>query len=963
MVIRPPRRSRRGFVIAALVVVLLLGGRLVRFSTDVLWFREVGLSSVLFKSLTTQLAVGVIVGALVALIVWLNLVLAGRIAPTYRARFEVIAGRPDPLDQYRDLLQPHLRSIRIAAALFIGLLTGLSAAAAWQTVLLWINRVSWEGIDTRFQPDAQFGKDVGFYVFELPFFRDVLGWLWFALLAALLLSAFAHYFHGSIRPERGRSAIIPGALAHLSVLLGLLALIKAGQYWIGQYALNFSPSGTVTGASYTDVHARLPALKLLVLISIISAALFLVNIRARRLSLPLAAVAIWVLTAVLAGGLWPWWVQRFSVAPQEPQREAVYIARNLEATRTAFGLRRVEKRPFTAAADLTSGNLRANRASLDNVRLWDPDVLELAYDQLQSIRTYYDFGDVDVDRYQVDGALRQVLISARELLLQDLPANSQTWSNLHLQYTHGYGLAASLANASTSAGQPEFLVKDLPGNIAAGADDLKTSKEQPRIYYGEQFQPTDYSVVGSKQSEVDYPTSGAEQLSRNNYSGAGGIPVSGLLRRFLFAIRERDPNLVLSSLISGNSRIMIYKNVRDRVLRAAPFLSLDNDPYPAVVDGRLVWILDAYTATPWYPYSERFDATEVLGGGQAGSLEGSLNYMRNSVKVVVDATNGTLRFYLIDRKDPMIRAWSKAFPDLFTDAEPSSDLRAHFRYPEDLFNVQSDVYLTYHMTDPQDFYSKEDAWEVPVDLQSVGDTESLTTPAETSSQSGSVPPTYLVFKLPGDESEQFMLTRPFTPRGKNNMIALMAGRSDPEEYGQLVSLQLPRQTLVAGPSQVDNLINQDVRISKLLSLLKQQGSGTDFGSLVILPIEDSIMYVQPIFVRATSGGIPELKKVVLVYGQQVEIADGFEGALQQVFGVVGRQEPPSGGGGGQGGGGQGGGGPQGTQNARLSRIIDRAGTLYRRAQQALQRGDLASYAELIDRVGKLLERAESLSGK
>ncbi|CAN5659318.1 UPF0182 family protein [soil metagenome] len=958
MVIRPARRSRRGLVFAAIFVFLLLGGRIVRFSTDVLWFREVGLSSVLFKSLLTQLGVGVAVAVLVALVVWVNLVLAGRIAPSYRARFEVVAGRPDPLDQYRDLLDPHLKSIRIAVALFVGLLTGLSAASAWQTVLLWMNRVSWEGVDARFQPDAQFGKDVGFYVFDLPFLRDVLGWLWFSLLAALLLSAFAHYFHGSIRPERGRSAIIPGALAHLSVLLGLLALVKAGQYWIGQYALNFSPSGTVTGASYTDIHARLPALKLLVLISIISAVLFLVNIRARRTSLPLAAVAIWVLTAILAGGVWPWWVQRFSVAPQEPQREAVYIARHLAATRTAFGLRRVQKRPFTAGSDLTTGDLRANRASLDNVRLWDPDVLELAYDQLQSIRTYYDFGDVDVDRYQVGGALRQVLISARELLLQDLPTNSQTWSNLHLQYTHGYGLAASLANASTSAGQPEFLVKDLPGTMAPGAGDLNADREQPRIYYGEQFQPSDYSVVGSKQSEVDYPTSGAVQLSRNNYSGAGGIPVSGFLRRLLFAIRERDPNLVLSSLISGNSRIMIYKNVRDRVLRAAPFLSLDNDPYPAVVDGRLVWILDAYTSTPWYPYSERFDATEILGGGQAGSLTGSLNYMRNSVKVVVDATNGTLDFYLIDSKDPLIRAWSKAFPDLFTDAEPSSDLRAHFRYPEDLFNVQSDVYLTYHMTDPQDFYSKEDAWQVPVDLQSLGNPGSL---AQAAAGAGSVPPTYLVFKLPGDSTEQFMLTRPFTPRGKNNMIALMAGRSDPEEYGELVSLQLPRQSLIAGPSQVDNLINQDVRISKLLSLLKQQGSDTDFGSLVTLPIEDSIMYVQPIFVRATSGGIPELKKVVLVYGERVEIADGFEGALEQVFGDVARTEPPPAGGGGGGKGG--GGGPSGPQDEQLTRTIERAGALYQRAQRALQKGDLATYAELIDRVGKLLERAKSLSGQ
>ncbi len=962
MVIRRPRRSRRALVIVIVLAILLLAGALARFYTDILWFREVHLTSVLWTSLVTEIGVGVVTGIVVALIIYGNLVVAGRLAPRYRTRFQ-IAGRPDPFDQYRDALAPYVGRLRLGLAAAVGLLAGLSGAGSWQTVLLYLHRVNFQAINPAFTPDQQFHKDIGFYVFELPFFRTLLGMLWFALFAAIVLSVAAHYFHGAIRPERSLSAVLPGALAHISVLLGLLALVKTGQYFIGQYALNFSPSGTVTGASYTDVHARLPALKLLMVISVISAILFLVNIRARRVSLPLAAVGIWVLTSVLAGGVWPLWVQKFSVAPQEPQREAPYIQRNLDATRTAFGLNDVKQRPFAATAGLSASQLASNQPSLNNVRLWDPDVLALAYNQLQAIRTYYDFPDVDVDRYQVNGAMRQVLLSARELSPNDLPSNSKTWSNVHLQYTHGYGLSASLANVASSAGQPDFLVKDLPGTVAPGAESLSTgapgSATAPRIYYGEEFQPSDYSVVDSKQKEVDYPTSQDQGLARNTYPGTGGVPVGGFFDKVLFAIRERDPNLVLSSLISSQSRILIYKNVRDRVLRAAPFLSLDNDPYPAVVDGRLVWILDAYTSSPWYPYSERFNVSDILGSDQNGSLGGNINYLNNSVKIVVDALDGTMKFYVVNPDDPIIQAWRSAFPALFTSDPPSSSLREHFRYPEDLFNVQSDVYLTYHMKDPQNFYSKEDAWNVPANPQ-IGSTLTNEPPL--------VPPTYLLFKLPGDSSEEFLLTRPFTPRGKNNMIAIMAARSDPQNYGQLVTLELPRQSLVAGPSQVDNLINQDVRISKLLTLLKSQGSTVEFGSLVTLPIEDSLVYVQPLFVRASSGGIPELKKVVVVYGEQVKIGDTFEQALGQIFNL---QPPTPGGpgGGGKGGGGKGGqgggkGGGQGgggKPSAELQRTIHKAGVLYSRAQQALSNGDFTTYAKLIQRVGDLLNRAQSLS--
>ena len=937
------RRNRLRTAVFAIVVLILFGAlAFARFYTDVLWFREVDLSSVLWKTLSTQVILGAAGGIALALLVYINLVLAARLAPPYRTpRLEVV-GRPDPFERYRENIAPYLRWIRVAIALFVGLLLGLGASSGWQTVLLWANRQDF-GVT-----DPQFGKDVGFYVFELPFFDLVLSWAWFALIVMIIVSAAAHYFHGAIRPEAGWSGVHSGALVHISVLLGLLAIVKAAQYWLGQYELNFSERGVVTGASYTDVHAHLPALKLLAVISLISAVLFLVNIRVRRLTLPLAAVGIWVLMAVLAGALWPAVVQRFSVSPQELVKEREFIQRNIEATRTAFGVAEVQDEPYALGTDLSAQDLEAGQDLLRNVRLWDPTVLQTAYQQLQSIRPYYDFNDVDIDRYEIDGEQRQVLLSPRELNLDEIP--DKTWTNLHLQYTHGYGIVASLANEATTSGQPSFLVKDVEAEPQAGAEELEI--DEKGIYFGENFDSTQYSIVNSGQTEIDYPTE--EDVERTNYAGQGGIPVGGFLQQLAFAIREGDPNLVLSSLVTGDSKILIYRNVRDRVERAAPFLSLDHDGYSAVVDGRLVWILDAYTSTPWYPYSQRFDMDEVVDSSEAGALSGDVNYVRNSVKIVVDAYDGTMKFYVVDESDPLIRAWRAIFPDLFTDEVPSEGLQAHFRYPEDLFDVQSEVYLTYHMTEPETFYAGEDEWEIPEN------------PNPSEGEGSELPSRYLLAQLPDSTEQEFILTRPFTPRSKNNMIALMAARSDPESYGELVTLQFPRQQAVLGPTQVDNLINQDPEISETLTLLGQRGSTVVHGAQVILPIEDSILYVQPLFVVAENVGIPELKYVALVYNEQVVMRPSFEEGLQELFGVdvdepdPGDTEDPGDTGdpedpdepGDTGDGGDG----------RLEKLISQAARLYEQAQEALEAGDFEEYARLIERVGRLLQQAEELSG-
>jgi uncharacterized protein len=917
---RLPRRRGRWIAIAIVVVFLLAANFLATFYTDFLWFQEVGITSVLWKSLGTQYVVGAIVAIFVAVLLWVNLWVASRSAPVYGPHREQI-------DHFRDAISPYVRWIRLGIAAFIGMISGVVASANWRTFLLWANRVDF-GTE-----DPQFGRDVGFYIFELP------------LIDLVLFSAAAHYIYGAIRPQRGLAGVAPAALAHLSVLLGLVALVKALQYWYGQYHLNFSPRGVVTGASYTDVTAQLPALRLLAAISVISAILFLVNIRMRRLSLPLAAVGIWILTAFLAGGVWPWWVQRFSVDPQELDRERRFIDRNIAATREGFGLDDVETRSFAASGDLSGDDLEANQNLLDNVRVWDPAILQEAYAQLQAIRTYYSFPDVDVDRYEIDGRPRQVLLSPRELSLDDLPSPARNWANLHLRYTHGYGLVASLANSRTAAGQPTFIVKDVPGTVSPEASSLEIG--EPRIYYGEGFEPFEYSIVFSKQQEIDYPVQ--DGVEESSYEGTGGVEVGNFLKRLAFAVRETDPNLVLSSLITNDSRILIYRNVRDRVLRAAPFLRLDSDPYIAAVDDRLVWILDAYTASPWYPYSQRFDLDDIVGSGEEGALEGDANYVRNSVKVVVDAYDGTMKFYVIDDEDPLIQAWRKAFPALFTEEEVPEAIREHFRYPEGLFKIQSEAYLTYHMDDPEAFYAKEDEWEIP-DVTTQEDT--IATIPTTR-----VEPTYLLIQLPGESEEEFLLTQSFTPRARFNMISLIVARSDPEDYGQLIALQFPRQERVPGPTQVNATINQDVEIAQNLTLLRQEGSEVIFGSLVTLPIEDSILYVQPVFVRSEGIAIPELKRVVVVFGEEAVMEESFEGALAGVFGLEEPQAPtepePEPAPGEE---------PAPTDDGELQEVIAEAGRLYERAQGALADGDFETYGRLIERLGRLLEQAQLAEG-
>jgi uncharacterized membrane protein (UPF0182 family) len=726
-------------------------------------------------------------------------------------------------------------------------------------------------------------------------------------------------------------------------------LLKTWGYQLDQFSLVLSPRGVVTGASYTDVHAQLPALRLLVLVAPACAVLFFLNVRSRDFTLPVAGALVLGLSSVLVGGVYPAFVQRFQVTPQELQREERYIQRNIDATRKAFALGEVQTKEFAAAQDLTPAEVRANATTVDNIRVWEADVLQTAIQNLQAIGQYYEFSDVDVDRYRIGGALRQVMISAREVDPGNLDASAQTWVNLYLAYTHGYGVVAAQVNGAEPSGRPNFVVSGFNQERAA------IPVRQPRIYFGEP--PPDapaYVVVGSRQPEVGSPSVGGEGQASFRYDGRGGVRLSGPLRRVAAAIRFTDLNLLISSNVNGGSRILLYRDIRDRMEKAAPFLQWDADPYVAVVDGRVVFIRDGYTTTDNYPYSQRIllDVAARRTDPEARGVHGEGNYIRNSVKAVVDAYDGTTTLYAFDETDPVLRAWRRAFPGLFAPRSAMSpDLQAHLRYPEDLFSIQTDRYASYHIGAARDFYSKQDFWALPEDRsgQLTHGEGSLVVAGGTKPR---MRPYYLLTRLPGEQDEQFILVMPFTPNNKQNMVAYMAARSDPASYGRITLFNLPRERTVFGPTQIHAQILADPDVSKELTLFNQQGSTVILGNLLTVPIEDALLYVQPIFVQASQGAIPELRRVPVFFNNQLGYTADLADSIQQILGRTTRAPPT------------GGGQPPGPSQAAptaLARIVQQQAEEYRRAQQALDRHDLGAYQQAIDRLGKLIEQARRLS--
>jgi uncharacterized protein len=913
----PGRRRLIIIIVVVLAALLLAFTALSGFFVDVLWFREVRLSDVFWSVLRTKVFLGLAFGLTFFVLLFSNLWIVRRITPRYRA----LTPEQEIIERYRMQFEPYVRWLLPLLAFVIAFLVGIGATTHWETYLLWRN-----GSGLAFgNPEPLFDRDPAFYVFSLPWLQYIQGWLFSSLVWVTLLTAGAHYLWGGIRPQAPAftDKVSPQVKAHLSVLLGLIMLTQAWGYYLGQFDLLTSTRGVVVGASYTDVNAQLPALRILVVIAIACAILFLVNIRLRGWALPVIAVGLLALVSIVAGAAYPAFVQRFRVAPQEFQREQPFIVDNIEATRRAFSLDGITTSSRPVGDAVTSEDAQANDATISNIRLWRPDVLRDNYISLQRFRSYYEFNDVDVDRYVIDGQRRVLMISTREVSQAGIPEGGQTWQNVHLQYTHGFGAVASQVNTATTEGQPVFTLRDIP---PIGSPTLEGNGQ--RVYYGEGA-PGDaaFVVVDTGTDELDYQGTATDDQAQAtfSYDGDGGIPIGGLFQRALFAWRFRDVNLLISDLIQGDSRIMIYRNIIARVPKAAPFLRFDGDPYSAVVDGRLVWIWDAYTTTDQYPYSDFVDLAEVASPSsqpQAPSLGGDVNYLRNSVKVVVDAYDGSMRYYVADPSDPIIQAWSLAFPTMFTSIdEASPDLLAHFRYPENLFQIQAFQYTNYHVTDPNVFYGKQDFWALPID------------PTVEGSEEARMRPYYVLMRLPGEAEETFVLILPFTPLDRQNMVAWLAAKSDPgPEYGDIVSFEFPSGVNVDGPTQVFSRINQDARFSAERTLLGQGGSNIVFGDFLVIPLQDSLLYVQPVYVESDQpNAIPELKRVVVANGTQIGIGSSLRAALTDSLGEVvppedGEQPPP-----------------QGSLEQQIQALLDQAAQHFVAADAALRAGDLATY--------------------
>jgi uncharacterized protein len=930
-----PRTRTALFVALGALVVIVLFAVFVSLYTDLLWFRSIGFSSVFTKLLWTKIMLFLVAGVLMAAVVGANVVIAHRLRPPFRPR----SAEQEQLEQLRVLLHPARRWILGAALLLVAIVTGAAAASRWRTWMLWRNGQHF-GID-----DPQFHKDVSYFAFTYPFQRFVLGMLFAAVVVSLIAVLLTSYLYGGLRPQTPGTKATPAARAHISVLLGCFVLLKAAAYWLDRYGVNFSKRGFVdTGASYTDVHAVLPAKTILVFVAIICAGLFFANVASRNWRLPAIAFGVMVGSAIVIGGVYPLLVQQFSVRPSEADKEAPYIGRNIAQTRAAYGLQpdvNVDTTDYSGTATDDTEALRDDPGTLPNTRLLDPTVLPDTYRQLQGFKSFYSFPQsLDVDRYTVDGKEQEQIVAVREVDVDGLQTGQQSWINDHLVYTHGFGFVAAGSNTVKSDGTPVFTEKDIPPSGVLSSD------FEPRIYFGEQS--PDYSIVGAPEGapprELDYPNNSGTGQQTNTYQGEGGVPVGSSWRQLLYALKFRDKNVFFSGGVSSESTILYVRNPRDRVAKVAPFLTLDGDPYPAIVNGRITWIVDGYTTTDGFPYAARTslsEATEDTLSEQRASTRkpaGKVNYIRNSVKATVDAYDGTVTLYQWGPRDPVLEAWKSAFPDIVQPESAMSDeLRAHLRYPEDLFKVQRTLLTRYHISDPHAFYGGTDYWRVPDDPSSPDDPQ----PPQ--------PPYYLTMALPGQVTPSFQLTTALLQNNNRNLAAFMSVDSDPSSstYGKLRVLHLPTSSLVPGPGQVHNDFRTFPAAATQISLLDQRGSQVTEGNLLTLPLGDSFVYIEPIYVRSTAAtSFPTLKRVLASWNGKIAYEPTLEEALDAVFGTTSEPpaEQPGTGGNGKG------------VSAEVRRLVTQLQTAQDDAQAALRAGDLAAYARAQDRVADLIRQ-------
>ena len=925
--------DRRGlsFIVFVGIIGFSVARAIATFFTNYLWFESIDLTSVWFKILLTKTVLVAVTSLIAFAFIFINLRLAVRATPVMDI-FESFENQ-DPVSRFRAWTNERFLRYRLIGAIGLSLFLGAGASQLWEQVLLFLNQKSF-GIT-----DPVFNYDISTYVFGLPLYRLFVSWGFQLVIFTSLIIILFFVATGAVLLRPGRFPdVSSGAKAHISVLLAFIALLKAFAYRLDSLELLYSPRGKVFGASYTDVIAHLPALNLLILISLFGAILLLVNIRRRGWLLPATAVSLWLAVSIIVGGLVPAAIQRFRVVPDELNKELPYVANHIDYTRLAYNLNTIEEKSFEASPNLDGSDIEENSQTVDNIRLWDPTVLAETYSQLQEIRAYYALDEVDVDRYEINGELTQVMVSARELDQTNLPAVG--WVNERLQYTHGFGVVFSPANNVASQGQPDFYVKGVPATSTVPELEV----EQPRIYFGESADSQEYVVVNSLQDEVDYPLSTEGQsVAYTNYSGEGGVGIGSFFRRLGFALRYSELNLLISNQLSDDSKLIMERNIVSRVKKGAPFLYTDNDPYLALINGQLYWIIDMYTVSDKYPYAQPADTRRI---NENSGLPMNFNYLRNSVKAVVNAYDGTLNYYVVDEEDPIIQSYVDIFPDLFSlQSEMSSELLDHIRYPEDLFTIQSDMYRDYHMIDPRVFYADEDPWVIPTDSST---TPRVATLRGEFTEIGFKPmlPYYLLMNLPGETDLSYLIFQPFNPENRPNMQSFLVADADPENYGQLIDFRLPKGEFVDGPSQVATRINQDPDISQIFTLLDQQGSSVIKGNLFVVPINQSILYYQPIYLQGEQNPLPEFKFVVVVFQDRIIMEETLSEALASIFDSEFTKETE-----------------EEADNESPIDLLQKASDAFDKAQEELLAGNLGKYQELIERAQDLVSFAINLLNK
>ena len=851
---------RWGSVAAAVIFILaclIALGLVSDFLVDWLWFSAIGYFGVFWTIFRAKafLFLWVFVVSTVAL--YANTALASRFARLRQTSPPpTIGGSASGQNLPEGLLAlfgptPSRRRRHITmvcAAILVGTLFAWAETGNWDVALKFIRQVPYG------ESDPLYGKDIGFYLFSLPALVALKNFALTTLMLSAVAAGAVYWAHGDIRIDKGRWRITSAAFAHGSALLGLLFAVKAWSYALDRYLLLYDDNGVVAGAGYTDIHVGLPVLYVLMGLAFIAALLSWANMRVRSWKLPAFGAALLFGGSFLLSEVFPTLFQRLYVKPSELELEARYIQQNIALTQEAFNLRKISVRPFPAEEGLTFQSLENNRATIDNIRLWDWQPLMDTYAQLQEIRTYYKFHDVDVDRYELGGFYQQVTLSARELELSLLPANAQTWLNLHVLFTHGNGVVMSPVTRKSPEGLPILYLQDIPP-VATGGPEVS----EPRIYYGEASDT--YALVKTSAKEFDYPK--GKDNAYTAYDGAGGVAMDSAARRSLFAWYFNDPNILLSSYLTDGTRILFRRNIADRAETIASFLRLDRDPYLVISGGRLFWIQDAYTTSRWFPYAKALP-------------DGGTNYIRNSVKIVIDAYDGSVDFYVADSSDPILATYGRIFPKLFKplDAMPP-DLKKHIRYPEDLFLVQAQMYQAYHMDVPEVFYNREDLWQFPREQTGIG--------GFSGGGIARMPPYYINMRLPGEARTEFFLMLPMVPSQRENMIAWLAARCDAPDYGKLILYEFPKEKLVYGPFQIEARINQNTEISQQLSLWNQMGSRVIRGNLLVVPIENSIIYISPLYLRAETGQLPELKRIIAAYDDRVVMEETLGGALAALF--------------------------------------------------------------------------------